>query len=193
MRLLAFAASLRRESLNKKLLAVAVTRLRDLGAEVDHADFAEFDAPLYNADLQNGEGFPAGVREFARRLGAADGLVIASPEYNYSLPGTLKNLIDWVSRIRPVPFRGKSGLLLATSNGVIGGIRGLWQLRIPLEGNGVFVYPDMFALASGGQAFDETGGLASPVMRERLEQLLICYLQLGGKLASEDTRLTGED
>jgi NAD(P)H-dependent FMN reductase len=95
--------------------------------------------------------------------------------------------------MRPVPFRGKSGLLLATSSGVIGGIRGLWQLRIPLEGNGVFVYPDMFALASGGQAFDAAGGLASAAMRERLERLLVCYLQMGGKLAVADTRLTGED
>jgi NAD(P)H-dependent FMN reductase len=179
--------------LNKKLLAVAVARLRDLGAVVDQADFADFDAPLYNGDLQAAEGFPAGVQEFARRLVAADGLVVASPEYNYSLPGTLKNLIDWASRMRPVPFRGKSGLLLSTSTGVIGGIRGLWQLRIPLEGNGVFVYPDMFALASGGQAFDESGGLANPAMRERLEQLLICYLQMGGKLASDDSRLAGED
>jgi NAD(P)H-dependent FMN reductase len=193
MRLLAFAASLRRGSLNKKLLAVAVARLRELGAEVDHADFAEFDAPLYNFDVQTEQGFPAGIREFARRLEGADGLVIASPEYNYSLPGTLKNLIDWTSRIRPVPFRGKSGLLLSTSSGAIGGIRGLWQLRIPLEGNGVFVYPDMLALASGGQAFDAAGKLTSPAMRQRLEELLVGYVEIGERLLCRGERLTGED
>ncbi|HEU4698748.1 MAG TPA: NAD(P)H-dependent oxidoreductase [Gemmatimonadales bacterium] len=196
MRLLAFAASLRRDSLNKKLLALAAERLRALGAEVDHADFADFDAPLYNADLQHSAGFPPGVEAFVHRLQAVDGLMIASPEYNYSLPGTLKNLIDWASRVRPVPFRGKSGVLLAASNGVIGGIRGLWQLRIPLEGNGVFLYPDMFALASAGQAFDDEGRLRDAALAERLEHLLVGYLAAGRKLAGkeeEEEKLTGED
>jgi NAD(P)H-dependent FMN reductase len=183
MRLLAFAASLRRESWNRKLLACAVDLARAAGAEVDVADFAEFDMPPFNADVQERDGFPAGAHALARRLAAADGLMIASPEYNYSLPGHLKNAIDWGSRMRPQPFRGKHGVLLAASNGMIGGIRGLWQLRIPLEGLGVLLYPDMFALAQVSQALDETGGLRDPALRERLERIIGGYVEMARKLS----------
>jgi NAD(P)H-dependent FMN reductase len=79
MKLLAVAASLRRGSWNRKLLACAVSTVRDRGVEVDLAEFAEFDVPLYNADVQNASGIPGGAVEFGRRIGAADGLVLVSP------------------------------------------------------------------------------------------------------------------
>lgn len=178
LRLLAFAASLRRGSLNRRLLARAVELATAGGALVDVAEFAEFDMPLFNHDRQVAEGFPAGAQELARRVLAADGMLIASPEYNFSLPGTLKNAIDWVSRMRPVPFNGKSAFLMAASNGMIGGIRGLWQLRIPLEGCGVVVYPAMFPLSLAGQAFDEHGGLKDHQVEERLAKMLDGYLRM---------------
>jgi NAD(P)H-dependent FMN reductase len=190
MKLLAFAASLRLGSWNRKLLTCAVRATRDRGVEVDVAEFADFDVPLYNADVQNASGIPSGAVEFGRRIGAADGLVLASPEYNYSLPGTLKNLIDWVSRIRPVPLRGKHAVLLAASNGQFGGIRGLWQLRIPLEGLGMIVCPDMFALAWAAKAFTEEGELADPATAERLGKLLDGYLDMAARLSG--TPATGE-
>jgi NAD(P)H-dependent FMN reductase len=182
LRLLAFAASLRRGSYNRKLITQAVHLARAGGAEIDLAEFAQFTMPLFDADLQEAQGFPPGAEELARRVRGADGLVIASPEYNYSLPGTLKNAIDWVSRMRPVPFRGKTALLMATSRGMVGGIRGLWQLRIPLEGNGVVVYPDMFSLPNGGSAFDEDGGLKDSQARERLANLMRTYLEMANQL-----------
>jgi chromate reductase len=183
VRLLGFAASLRRESWNKKLLACAADLARAGGAEIDHADFAEFNVPLYNADVQERAGFPPGVQEFARRVTAADGLLIASPEYNFSLPGTLKNLIDWVSRMRPMPLRGKHGMLTAASTSLVGGIRGLWQLRIPLEGLGVMLYPDMFALAQAQQAFEPDGKLRDRELQERLHKQLDGYLSMARRLA----------
>ena len=183
MRLLAFAASLRRGSWNRKLLDCAARVVRSRGAEVDIAEFAEFDVPLYNGDVEQGDGVPAGAQEFGRRISAADGLLLVSPEYNYSLPGTLKNLIDWLSRIRPVPLRGKHAVLLSTSSGPFGGIRGLWQLRIPLEGLGVIVFPEMFALASAAKAFGEGGELADPSTSERLSKLLDNYLDMAGRLS----------
>ncbi|MFN9939619.1 MAG: NADPH-dependent FMN reductase, partial [bacterium] len=79
------------------------------------------------------------------------------PEYNYSISGVLKNTIDWVSRVRPMPFRKKPILLLAASMGPIAGIRGLWQTRIPLEGLGNYVYPDMFSLGVAHEALNEEG------------------------------------
>lgn len=183
MRLLAFAASLRRASSNRKLIAVAADLAQQAGVEVDVAEFREFEMPIYDADLQASSGFPAGTEEFARRIRAADGLLLSSPEYNYSLPGTLKNAIDWVSRLRPVPLRGKSAMLLAASNGQFGGIRGLWQLRIPLEGLGVFVYPDMYALPWADKAFGPDGRLVEQERQDRLAAMLQGYLTAARKLA----------
>jgi len=182
VRLLAFAASLKRESLNRKLINLAVELAREAQVEVDLADFREFDMPLYDADLQSSAGFPEGARELARRIEAVDGLMIASPEYNYSLPGTLKNAIDWVSRMKPMPLRGKHGVLLAASTSLVGGSRGLWALRVPLEGLGVMLLPDMFALAQAPQAFDEQGKLKDPELQERLRKLVHGYLDMGKKL-----------
>jgi chromate reductase len=185
MKLLAFAASLRRESWNRKLIALAAAIVREAGVEVGLAEFQEFDMPLYNRDLQDASGFPPGVRELQRRVAEADGMLIASPEYNYSLPGTLKNAIDWVSRMNPMPFRGKSAFLLSASTAQVGGIRGLWQLRIPLEGLGVLVYPDMYSLPWADKAFDEAGGLKEKERRDRLAQMLVGYLTMARKLAGE--------
>jgi chromate reductase len=182
VRLLAFAASLKRESLNRKLINLAVELAREAQVEVDLADFREFDMPLYDADLQSSAGFPEGARELARRIEAVDGLMIASPEYNYSLPGTLKNAIDWVSRMKPMPLRGRHGVLLAASTSLVGGSRGLWALRVPLEGLGVMLLPDMFALAQAPQAFDEHGKLKDPELQERLRKLVHGYLDMGKKL-----------
>lgn len=176
MRLLAFAASLRRGSLNRKLLQVAIDTARRQGAEVDEHPFADFVFPYYDGDLESAAGVPEGVARLGGLIAASDGLLLAAPEYNFSIPGTLKNTIDWISRIKPTPLRGKWALLLSTSGGMVGGIRGLWQLRIPLEGLGTFVHPDMFALPQGGQAFDEAGALKDAAQRERLEKMMAGYL-----------------
>jgi NAD(P)H-dependent FMN reductase len=183
LRLLAFAASLRKASLNRRLLRVAVEAARRAGAEVEVAEFAEFDMPLFNADVQESAGFPPGALALKARLEPADGILLASPEYNFSLPGTLKNAIDWLSRLRPVPLRGKSAFLLSTSGGMIGGIRGLWQLRIPLEGLGVFVHPDMFILPNGNEGFAEDGSLRDAKAAERLQTMLSGYLRAARALA----------
>jgi NAD(P)H-dependent FMN reductase len=182
VRLLGLAASLREQSLNRRLLRVAVSLAEELGASVTEAEFREFEVPMYNQDLMDQGGLPPAAEAFRRRLEQVDGLLLASPEYNYSIPGTLKNLIDWVSRYRPIPFRGKSALLLSTSTGAVGGARGLWQLRIPLEGLGVFVFPSMFALPSGRQAFTEQGALVEPSQAERLRKMLAEYLEAAARL-----------
>ena len=83
-------------------------------------------------------------------------------------PGSLKNAIDWVSRARPMPWRGRAVYLMSTAPSAMGGVRGLWQTRIPLEGCGAIVFPDMFALPHGTTAFDERGGLRDAASFERL-------------------------
>jgi NAD(P)H-dependent FMN reductase len=187
LRLLAFAASLRKDSLNRKLIRVAADLTRASGAEVDLADFHQFDMPLFDGDILAAQGIPAGAQEMIRRIGAADGLVISSPEYNYSLPGTLKNAIDWVSRAKPMPLRGRSALLLGASTSQVGAIRGLWQLRIPLEGLGVWVHPDMYSLPWAEKQFDEQGGLKEPERLDRLKKLVGDYVEKAGRLAGSRT------
>lgn len=185
MKILAFAASLRKESLNRKLIELAADVARGHGAEVDLAEFSEFDMPLYNGDI-DGEEKPAGAAELKRRIEGADSIMIASPEYNFSMPGTLKNAIDWVSRYRPMPTRGKTGMLLAASTGLVGGIRGLWQLRIPLEGIGITLHPDMFALASAGKAFAEDGTLLDEKLHERLDATIAAYVAMATALRKKE-------
>ncbi|MCU0620532.1 MAG: NAD(P)H-dependent oxidoreductase [Gemmatimonadales bacterium] len=177
MRLLAFAASLRQASFNRKLLAVAAGLARRHGVEVLEHPFADFDVPAYSGDVQDRDGIPAPALRLGQLIQETDGLLLAAPEYNYSLPGHLKNTIDWVSRIRPVPLRGRWAFLMSASTGAVGGIRGLWQLRIPFEGLGTFVHPDMFSLPHAAQAFTPEGDLADAAVRERLETMLAGYLE----------------
>jgi NAD(P)H-dependent FMN reductase len=183
MRLLAFAASLRRGSLNRKLIAVAAEMARSASAEVDLADFREFELPIYDGDVDANAGLPPGGLELKRRLDGADGALIAAPEYNYSIAGPLKNAIDWVSRARPMPWRGKSIFLMSASPSPMGGIRGLWQTRIPLEGCGALVFPDMFALPHAREAFDDSGALRDPALSERLRRDVVGFVRLAEAVA----------
>jgi len=99
VKILAFAASLRKESYNRKLIRQAAEILKGSKEVIlDHADYREFEMPIYDGDLEESAGIPPGGREFVRRIQAADGLVISTPEYNGGIPGTLKNAIDWASR-----------------------------------------------------------------------------------------------
>jgi len=174
---LVFAASLRRESLNQKLAALAARVARESGANVDVALMRDFDVPLYNGDVEAAEGVPTGAKTFRDRLLATDAFIISSPEYNASMPGMIKNLIDWTSRFRPQPFDGKHALLLSASPSLAGGNRGLWSLRIPLEHLGARVFPDMFSLAMAHKAFVDDG-IADAALRARFEKNVQAFLSL---------------
>lgn len=125
VRVLVFHASLRRDSDNAKLANLAAKSVKREGREVDLASIREFDCPSYDQDVEREQGIPVGAKELCRRLKAADAFVIASPEYNASLPGVLKNIIDWTSRFRPQPFNGKQAFLMSASPSMAGGNRGL--------------------------------------------------------------------
>lgn len=178
MNVLAFAASLRRTSLNRKLIALAAEVARSAGAQVDLAEFREFELPIYDGDLDASDGLPPGGVELKRRIEQADAIMISAPEYNYSVAGPLKNAIDWVSRARPMPWRGRSIYLMSASPSAMGGIRGLWQTRIPLEGCGALVFPDMFALPHAGEAFDDSGKLRDAALAERLRREVVGFVRL---------------
>jgi chromate reductase len=175
LNVLVFAASLRKESVNGKLAGLAARLARAAGATVDFASMHEFDVPLYDGDLEASQGIPKGAQEFQRRLLANDAFIVSSPEYNASMPGVIKNLIDWTSRFRPQPFDGRDGLLLSASPSMVGGNRGLWVLRMPFEHLGARIYPDMFSLAMAHKAFagDE---LADAALFSRFEKTVQSFL-----------------
>jgi NAD(P)H-dependent FMN reductase len=138
----------------------------------------EFDCPSYDQDVQDEQGIPAGAGRFRERLLKADGFIVASPEYNASMPGVLKNVIDWVSRFRPQPFNRKQGLLMSASPSMSGGNRGLWALRVPFEHLGARLYPDMFSLAQAHQAFDANGRIADAKLQHWFEGTVDCFMEL---------------
>jgi chromate reductase len=178
VRYLIFGASLRAGSLNGRLASLAARVVAEKGGTVDLATMSEFDCPSYDFDIEREHGVPAGGQDLCRRLKAADAVIIASPEYNASMPGVLKNVIDWVSRFKPQPFNGRQAMLLSASPSMAGGNRGLWALRVPLEHLGTRVYPDMYSLAQAHQAFDATGNIGDATLRQRFDTTLECFMDL---------------
>jgi len=178
IRLLVFSASLRADSLNTRLAALVVDAVRAAGAEADLASMADFDSPSFNGDVEESQGIPAGAHAFRERLEANDAFVVCCPEYNASMPGLLKNAIDWVSRFRPQPFHERHGLLLSASPSMVGGNRSLWALRVPFEHLGARIYPDMFSLAQAHSAFDADGRLSNDALQTRLESTIAAFMDL---------------
>ena len=136
----------------------------------------EFDCPSYNQD--DDDAAPKGAVAFRDRLLANDAFIISSPEYNGSMPGLLKNSIDWVSRFRPQPFNEKHGLLMSASPSMRGGNMGLWNLRLPFEHLGARIYPDMFSLATAHKSFTPEGKLMDDKLAERFEMNIVAFLSL---------------
>ena len=165
------AGSLRRGSFNAALLREAQS-LAPADVRFDIVDLAEL--PLYNRDLED-DGFPAPVEEFRRALAAADGLVVATPEYNYSIPGVLKNAIDWASRPPDSPLDGKPMVIMG-AGGRFGTVRAQMHLReIALHNSmRVMIDPEVF-VAGAWSAFDDQGRLTDERLRERVRQLMMAF------------------
>lgn len=179
---LAFAGSLRKGSFNRKLCVLAVAQARVLGAEVDHLDLAEVTMPLYDGDLEAASGLPAGALELRRRVTGARVILLASPEYNTSIPGVLKNAIDWSSRPPTQVWLGKVVLLLAASPGMAGGGRMLPDLRKVLSALGAVVLPQQVSVAKAHEAFAENGQLKLETLAKDLEKGVAEALRVGERL-----------
>ncbi len=178
LRFLVFSASLREESLNTRLADLARATIESNGGSVDVASMRDFDSPSFDADVEREQGLPPGAERFRQHLENSDAFVIASPEYNASMPGLLKNVIDWVSRFQPQPFNERHGLLMSASPSMAGGNRGLWALRMPLEHLGARVYPDMFSLAQAHLAFDNQGRIANRELQDRFDANIVNFMNL---------------
>jgi len=178
VRFLIFSASLRTGSLNTHLAQLAARTIEEHGGTVDFAEMREFDCPSFNQEVQDTEGLPQGAQRLQERLVANDAFVISSPEYNASMPGVLKNAIDWVSRFRPQPFNERHAMLLSASPSMGGGNRGLWSLRMPLEHLGARVFPDMFSLATAHKALTPEGTIADPALARRFATTVTAFMDL---------------
>ena len=179
VRVLVLSASLRRDSLNARL--AGADRSVHRGQRWPASRFrslADFEMPHYDQDVQEQGRIPGGRGRPPTSLETNDAFVIVSPEYNASMPGSLKNAIDWLSRFHPQPFSERQSLLLSASPSMAGGNRGLWSLRVPLEHLGSRVYPDMFSLAQAHRAFDEAGNLADRELHLRLDQTIVAFMDL---------------
>ena len=147
--------------------------------------FTEF--PLYNADIQNSTGFPAPVQKLAETVRGADGVIFVSPEYNYSIPGGLKNAIDWVSRVPNQPFVGKPVAIISATGGILGGGRMQYDLRRCM----IFLdaltmnKPEVFIGVAQQKFDDKTGELKDEQAVGFIKQLLAAFAkfiaQHGGK------------
>ncbi|MEU1299864.1 NADPH-dependent FMN reductase [Streptomyces shenzhenensis] len=178
VRVLVFGAALRAESTNARLAALTAGLVVEAGGVVDLAQMHDFDMPLYDGDIEAAQGVPPGALTLRGRIERCDAFVISSPEYNASVPGVLKNAIDWVSRVQPQPFKTKHALLVSASPSMVGGNRGLWALRVPLEHLGTRVYPDMFSLPRAHEGFTDDGRLAHSGAQERLAETVSGFMHL---------------
>jgi NAD(P)H-dependent FMN reductase len=177
-RLLFFAGSARKDSINKKLAKCAAELAREKGADVTFIDLKDFEMPIYDGDLEDEKGLPENARRLKQLFIDHDGFFIASPEYNSSFSPLLKNSLDWISRVgdeneKPMmAYSGKVAALAATSPGGLGGLRGLVSLRMMLGNVGVTVIPKQAAIGSGFQAFNDDGGLVDEAQARMLESVI---------------------
>jgi chromate reductase len=166
--------SLRKGSFNR-ILANALPALAPDGMKItDAPSWANF--PVYNADTQNSSGFPADVEALAAAIRKADGVIFVTPEYNYSVPGGLKNAIDWLSRLKDQPFANKPVAIQSASMGPLGGARVQYQLRQMLVFLDAFAFNKPEIFVGGAQnKLDSEKGLTDEPTRDIIRQQLAAF------------------
>lgn len=182
MNLLVFAASHRKQSINRTLAGIAAEFASAEGAKVDFPEYGEFDMPIYDGEQADSGPLPPEAERFVTRVKKAQGVIIASPEYNWSFPGSLKNILDWASVASPNPFAGKTALLLSASPSLRGGAQGLVHLKVPLEALGVFVYPRIFTLSHAQDTYDAKAGFKNAKLHDELKRLVGGFLGMTAAL-----------
>ncbi len=183
-RIVAFAGSTRQGSINRISLGFAIEGAREAGIDVELIDLKDYPMPLYDADWHEANGVPSTTAMLREKMITAQGLLIASPEYNSSITPLLKNTIDWLSQsVRDgvgkgggrLPFEGKITGMLSASAGGFGGVRALPHVAGIFSNLGAVVLP-IVAVPGGDKIINADGGIAN----ERAVQML---RQLGGRVA----------
>jgi chromate reductase, NAD(P)H dehydrogenase (quinone) len=178
IRILAFAGSARRESLNRKFLAVAAQSAREAGCEVTVVDLNEFSLPLYHGDLEDKGGLPANAVTLIGLIKSHQGILVASPEYNSMVTPLLKNTIDWCTRGDDNPFEGKVAAVISASPGALGAVRSLVMAQQLLMKLGCLVVPGQCFLAQASHAFDADGRLIEERSLKSVQALMRKLFQI---------------
>jgi chromate reductase len=170
LNLLGISGSLRRGSYNTSLLETIKTLLPP-GMTLEIV--TPIAIPVYNGDDEDQTGIPSSALELVGRIRVAHAVVIATPEYNFSIPGGLKNAIDWVSRVKQQPFRHKRVGIVGASGGPIGTARSQYHLRQTLQALEAYVMPRPEVFVSNAQTkFADDGTLTDEATRKVLETWL---------------------
>ena len=177
IKILALAGSTREGSLNKKLAKLCAQMLEKANVKVTLVDLNQYSLPLYDGDFEANHPYPDNAAKLKKIFLEHDGFLFASPEYNSSISGVLKNTIDWVSRSETkgtdlAPFSEKVIAIVSASPGGLGGLRGLNHLRSILSNIGAVVIPNQCAISKAYEAFDENGNLKDPAQTKLLLNVL---------------------
>jgi chromate reductase, NAD(P)H dehydrogenase (quinone) len=189
VKLLALSGSTRTGSYNAAILRAAASAAEKAGALVEVADLRDYEMPIFGQDLEAAQGLPESAVRLKAKLREADGLILASPEYNSAFSPLLKNAIDWCSRAAssdepPLAcYAGKSALLLSASPGPLGGIRGLYALRSLLQNILVTVHPEMLAVRSAHEAIGADGSVSDPRWAKKIDELAQAYVPFAARIA----------
>lgn len=176
-KILVFAGSVRAGAYSGRTADAAYKELALQGADVVRISLSDYPLPIMDEDLEKERGVPENALKLARMIAAHDAFLIASPEYNSSIPPLLKNAIDWVSRVRRdagrpfKPYEGKVAALCSSSDGNFAGVRGLYHLRSVLMSCHVEVITPQCSVARAGEAFDEDGAFRDERLRHAMESV----------------------
>ncbi len=179
MNVVGICGSLRANSYNMLALRAA-QRLAPAGMDI--SIYSLENIPLYNEDIRT-QGFPEAVQALKEACARADAILIASPEYNYSIPGVLKNALDWMSRPPGLPFDGKPVAIMGASTGMLGTARGQYHLRQVLVYMNTFTVnkPEVF-IGAAEKKFDASGELTDPIAIKLIGDQLVNLQKLVQRL-----------
>lgn len=190
-KILVFAGSLRKDSYNKKLAKIAVEGVGAAGGDATYIDLRDYPLPIFDQDFEKEEGMPENGKKLKKLFLDHQGLLICSPEYNSSIPGVLKNVIDWVSRVESkeepdlAAYSGKVAAIMSASPSALGGLRGLVTLRSILGNIRVLVLPDQISIVKAHEAFNPDESLKDEKQKLRV-------YAISGKLVQTIEKLNRE-
>ena len=188
LKILVVPGSLRTGSHNARLAAAAAYQFAQAGAEVSRISLGDFPLPIYDGDLQSKSGVPKNAINLKRMIGAHDGVLIVTPEYNSSVPPLFKNPIDWFTRVqeghelRGQVFRERAFAIAAASESRLGGTRALAGLRLILSACHAAVIPNQLALSFAAEAYDDMDRLRHPADIEALNALVRQLIEFSQRL-----------
>jgi chromate reductase len=189
-KILVFAGSVRSGAYSGRTADVAQKELAVQGAEVTRISLADYPLPILDEDLEKEKGVPENAQKLARLIIVQDGLLIATPEYNGSIPPLLKNTIDWVSRVRRDggrtvrPLAGKVAGLCSSSNGHFAGIRCINHLRAVLVRCQLEVVTPECSVPDGGSVFDADGNFKDERLNKSMEHLCRTLIETSHMLST---------